>query len=146
MSKSKAKAEDAKAENAEVLTSGGVAIASKVVTGEETKLSAKEQGQLARGEIDEKGKPTGKKPHRKPGDVKTVKVKYPLYQGKLTCTADAAATGEEVSVVMVVAEPTTEDGVFYHFQQYHPSAIRDTFKIDPTNTDDPTKRTYLERP
>lgn len=128
------------------LTAGGAVIQSKVVTGEDTKLSAHEQGQRARGEVDDKGKPTGKEPERPPGGVKVVKVDRTLYQGKISAEAIAGATGEEVSAVFVQEEPTTEDGLFYHFQQYHPSAIRDTFKIDPTNTLDPTKRTYLERP
>src|SRR3954464_8648010 len=43
-----------------VLSSGGTMITGKVVHGRKTKLTAKEQGQLARGEIDEAGDPTGK--------------------------------------------------------------------------------------
>ena len=53
-------------------------------------------------------------------------------------------TGEKVSIVMEINEPTTEDGLFYNFQCYHPSAKRDTFKIDLENKIDPTLRTHLE--
>jgi hypothetical protein len=121
----------------------GIIVEGNVTTGKETKLSAKEQGQLARGEIDETGEKTGKEIESR--DVRTLKTTMPLYKGKLSAEAIAGATGEKVSVVMVVEMPTTEDGVFYHFQQYHPSAIRDTFKIDASNSIDPTLRTSLEK-
>lgn len=127
-----------------VLTDGGIFIDAKVVTGKNHRLSAKEQGQLARGEIDENLESTGKKV--KKDDVKTIRTSETLYQGKLTAEAIAGATGEKVSVVWEQAMPTTESGCFHSFLQYHPSAIRDTFKIDPTNTEDPTLRTSLERP
>lgn len=125
-----------------VLTDGGIFVDAKVVTGKKHKLTAKEQGQLARGEIDESGEPTGKEVKRP--DVPTIKTSETLYQGKLSAEATAAATGEKVSAVFVQEMPTTEDGVFYHFLQYHPSAKRDSFKIDATNTIDPTLRTSLE--
>ena len=74
-----------------------------------------------------------------------VKVEEQQYVGPITATAIAAATGQEVSYFWEQAQPTTVDGLFWSFIQAHPSARRDTFKVDPTNTDDPTKRTYLER-
>ena len=130
------------------ITAGGVGIQGKVVTGKKTKLSAKEQGQLARGEIDESGEPTGKevKPKKNAivGQGRISKPTETLYQGKISAEAIAAATGEKVSAVFEQAEPTTEDGLFYHFQQYHPSAKRDSFKIDTDNKIDPTLRTHLE--
>lgn len=143
----KAKKGTAKSETTEskgVLTDGGIFVNAKVVTGKNHKLTAKEQGQLARGEIDESGEATGKEV--KKDAVKTLKTSETLYQGKLSAEAIAAATGEKVSVVWEQAMPTTEDGCFYSFQQYHPSAMRDTFKLDVTNTIDPTLRTSLERP
>ncbi len=131
-----------------VLTDSGTEITGKVITGRKTNLSAKEQGQLARGEIDEAGDPTGKvmKPKKNSalGGVRTSAPTETLYRGKISAEAIAAATGEKVSVVFEQVEPTTEDGLFYHFQQYHPSAKRDSFKIDPTNRIDPTLRTHLE--
>lgn len=126
------------------ITHGGRVIESKVVTGKNTQLTAHQQGQLARGEIDENLQPTGKAA-RKPGDTRTVKSDMTLYQGKITMHAVAGATGEKVSVVAVQAEPTTEHGLFHHFLQYHPSAIRDTFEVDPDNETDPTLRTSLEK-
>lgn len=130
----------------QTINSGGTVIESKVIKGEKTKLTSHEQGQLARGEIDEKGDATGKEPERKPGDTKVVSVKETLYQGTISAEATAAATGEPVSVRFEQMEPTTEDGLFYHFQQYHPSAIRSSFEIDTDNKIDPTKRTHLEGP
>jgi hypothetical protein len=143
----KAKKGTAKSETTEskgVLTEGGIFVDAKVITGKNHRLSAKEQGQIARGELDENLEPTGKEVKRP--DVKTIKTSQTLYQGKLSAEAIAGATGEKVSVVWEQAMPTTEDGCFHSFQQYHPSAIRDTFKIDPSNTIDPTLRTSLERP
>ena len=143
--KTDAKASEEKAPSKnQVVMDNGTVVDSKVVTGKKTKLSAREQGQLARGEIDESGEPTGKEV--KPKDpVRTIKTCETLYQGKLSAEAVAAATGEKVSVVWEQAMPTTEDGCFYSFLQYHPSAIRDTFKIDPENKIDPTLRTSLEK-
>jgi len=130
---------------ATTLSSGGVAIEGKVLVGKKTKLSAKEQGQLARGEIDESGEPTGKaKPLEEILNGKVSKPTETLYKGKISAEAIAAATGEKVSVVMEINEPTTEDGLFYNFTCYHPSAKRDTFKIDLENKIDPTLRTHLE--
>lgn len=131
-----------------ILNDGGTQIEGKIVTGRKSRLSAKEQGQLARGEIDEAGDPTGKPIQAKRSVLKNnVLVSKPtetLYKGMLTLSGIAAATGEPVSVRCEQAEPTTEDGLFYHAQQYHPSIKRDGFKIDPTNRDDPTLRTHLE--
>jgi hypothetical protein len=127
------------------VTEGGIAIEGEVITGEDTKLSVKEQGQLARGEIDEKGVKTEVEPVGK-GGVKTIKTDLPLYQGTLTAKAVSAETGEEVSFRWEQAMPTTEEGCFYSFQAAHPRAIRETFVLDVTNTTDPTLRTALERP
>jgi len=145
------KAPTAKAKEAKTstTTNSGVVLEGDVITGADNKLSQKEQGQLARGEVDENLEPTSKGESKplpgSPGDVKTVKVAGKLYQGWITAEATAAATGEQVSVKWNQAEPTTEDGLFHSFLAYHPSAIRDTFKVDPENKIDPTKRTYLER-
>lgn len=129
----------------------GVVVQSEVITGEENKLSPKEQGQRARGEIDDKGKKTAKA-EKAEGDLskigpgtKTVQADETLYQGQITASATAGATGEKVSMRWEQAYPTTVDGLFHSFQGYHPSAIRDTFEIDPSNTDDPTLRTHLEK-
>lgn len=129
-----------------VLSTTGTPLKGKVIIGRKTKLSAKEQGQLARGEIDEAGDPTGKPIQLGKGKrgVTVAEPEETLYQGKFTLHARAAATGEPVSVVCEQVEPCTEDGLFYHFLQYHPSAIRSTFKIDADNRTDPTLRTHLE--
>lgn len=133
----------------ETLTHAGVAIQGKVITGKKNRLTQKEQGQLARGEIDSDLNPIDK--GDKPTDLanlgapKTSKPEMTLYQGDLTLHAIAGATGQPVSIKMTQAEPTTEDGVFHSMQAYHPSAIRDTFKIDAENKTDPTLRTYLEK-
>jgi len=82
---------------------------------------------------------------REQAGVGPIKVDETLYVGPLTATAIAAATGQEVSVKWEQAQPTTEDGCFWSFVAYHPSAKRETFKIDVENKEDPTKRTYLER-
>lgn len=167
-------------------TSGGVAVAGNVTVGEDNKLSAKEQGQKARGELDENGNPTttnkvaeaekaasasasakavesGLTEKEKAVDAaleerikvlkaageypsgRVVEVDEPLYRGKISAEAVASATGQKVSVVWDQAEATTEDGLFHSFVAYHPSAKRDTFKIDPQNKIDPTLRTYLEK-
>lgn len=137
-----------KADKVDHVTPGGVGIQGKVVSGKNTKLSAKEQGQLARGEIDEAGEPTGKEAAPKKNAIvgagRVSKPEETLYVGKFSAEAIASATGEKVSVVAVQAEPTTEEGLFYHFQQYHPSAKRETFKFDMENKIDPTLRTHLE--
>jgi hypothetical protein len=125
------------------VTANGIVIEGKVVTGVKNKLNQKEQGQLARGEIDEAGESTGKEVKGE-SEIRTIKTGETLYQGDLTAEATAAATGERVSIKWHQAHPTTEDGCFWAFQQYHPSAIRETFKIDASNTTDPTLRTSLE--
>lgn len=125
------------------IMANGIVVEGDITVGKETRLTAKEQGQLARGEIDENLEPTGKEV--KSDDVRTLKSRLPLFRGKLTVSATAAATGEPVSVVFDQVMPTTEEGIFYHLQQYHPSAIRDTMKIDPENKADPTLRTSLEK-
>lgn len=144
MAKKKAKAAESKASETTLIANGTV-VESEVKTGKNTKLSAREQGQLARGEIDEAGEATGKEPQPKRPADHVIKSSETLYQGKISAEAIAAATGEKVSIVFVQEMPTTEEGLFYHFQQYHPSAIRDTFKIDLENKIDPTLRTSLER-
>lgn len=121
----------------------GTVVEGNVVTGKKTKLSAKEQGQLARGEIDEAGESTGKE--IKKDDVRTLKTEETLYVGHLTASAVASATGQKVSVVWDQAMPTTKKGCFWSFQQYHPSADFDTFEIDTENKTDPTLRTSLEK-
>lgn len=165
------------------VTHSGAVIESKVIKGKDHKLTAQQQGQKARGELDENlevipGKePAGEKLNLTAGSAaanaaltdkekardkqieernkyleesgegrKTVKVSEPLYHGKISAEAIAAATGEKVSVVWEQAQPTTEDGLFHSFLAYHPSAKRDTFKIDTDNEIDPTLRTYLEKP
>lgn len=168
------------------VTTGGAVIQGDVTVGKENNLTAREQGQVARGEVDENGKPKAdnkvaeaeKKANAKASaaavesgltdkekavdaalverrkvleaagetaGVKIVKTDAKLYVGKLTVSGTAGATGEPISIVYEQAEPTTEDGVFWAFRAYHPSALRDkTFKIDPENKDDPTLRTYKE--
>ena len=79
------------------------------------------------------------------GDNSPHKVEETLYVGPISAEAIAAATGQKVSYKWVQAQPTTEDGLFHSFVAAHPSAKRDTFKIDPENKIDPTLRTYLER-
>jgi hypothetical protein len=142
--KSAKKAEGEAPPKDQTVLSNGTVVQSKVVTGKKTRLTARQQGQLARGEIDENLEPTGKAAKDK-NAVRTIKTGETLYQGRLTAEAVAAATGEKVSVTWEQAMPTTEDGCFYSFQQYHPSAIRDTFKLDPDNELDPTLRTSLEK-
>src|SRR6476620_1918610 len=94
----KSNASEAKATADNQTLHNGTVVDAKVVTGKKTKLTAKEQGQLARGEIDEAGEPTGKE--IKPKDaVRTIKTGETLYQGKLSAEATAAATGEKVSAV-----------------------------------------------
>lgn len=66
------------------------------------------------------------------------------YVGPVTCTSTSFETGELVSARIRLPEPVHEDRVFYAFQQHHPSARREGFKIDPTNTDDPGLRTSKE--
>jgi hypothetical protein len=146
----KAKKGTAKAATVEnskgVLTDGGIFVDAKVVTGRKTKLSAKEQGQLARGEIDESGEPTGKEIKR--DDVKTIRSSETLYRGTLSAEAISAKTGEEISYRWDQAMPATEEGCYRAFESAHGvgSVKRDTFKLDPDNKIDPTKRTSLERP
>jgi hypothetical protein len=79
------------------------------------------------------------------GEVKEIKTGEQLYQGWLTGSATAAATGEKVSIKWKQEHPTTKYGCFMSFLSYHPSAIFDTFEIDATNTEDNTLRTYLEK-
>src|SRR3954471_17424127 len=90
----KAKKTAAKADGGTV-TASGVAVDAKVIKGRKTKLSAKEQGQLARGEIDEAGEPTGKEV--KKDDVKTIRSSETLYHGTLSAEAISSKTGEKVS-------------------------------------------------
>ena len=139
----KAKSEGAKDQH---ITDGGVVFEGNVVKGEENKLTAKEQGQLARGEIDESGEKTGKE-IEKP-DAKTVKSKHTLYVGKLSASAESAKTGEPISYVWEQMMPVTEEGAYRVFEAAHGvgSVLRDTFKLDPSNEIDPTLRTALERP
>lgn len=146
-----AKTTQDKAAAKSTVTDNGTIIQDKVIVGEKNKLSPKEQGQQARGEINEKGEKTAKA-EKAEGDLskigpgpKTVKTGEKLYQGQITATATAGATGEKVSMRWDQSYPTTEDGLFHSFLAYHPSAVRDTFVVDPSNTDDPTLRTHLEK-
>lgn len=150
----KQKAEKAEKSENGFVNSGGTVIEGEVKKGKDNKLSAKEQGQLARGETDENGDLVEGKQESitetlakgdYPSRTRTqAPVDQTLYHGKITMSGIAAATGQKVSVAPTVVEPTTMDGLFYHFQQYHPSAIRDSFEIDLENKEDPTLRTYLE--
>ena len=139
--KAKAKAES----KGDTILDNGVVVEGNVVTGE-SDLTAKEQGQLARGEIDEAGKATGKEVEK--DDAKTMRPTQTLYQGRLSAEAISAKTGEEVSWTWEQNMPTTEEGCYRQMEAAHGvgSLIRDTFKLDAQNVIDPTKRTALERP
>jgi hypothetical protein len=65
----------------------------------------------------------------------------PTFSGIVTCTSRSWETDEEISAQIDIPNPVTEDGVFYRFLQYHPSARRDGFKIDTENVTDPKLRT-----
>jgi hypothetical protein len=132
--------------NAGTVLSNGVAVEAKVIKGRKTKLSAKEQGQLARGEIDEAGEPTGKEVEK--DDVKTIRSNETLYQGTLSAEAVSAKTGEKVSYRWDQAMPATEEGCYRAMESAHGpgSLIRDTFVLDHRNEIDPTLRTAMERP
>lgn len=123
----------------------GIAVEGKVVEGEDNNLSTQEQGQLARGEIDAKGKKTDKEVE--PGDgVKTIKTGETLYHGPLSAEATSSVTGEKVSLKWEQAQPTTEEGCWHSFNHHYGGmCIRDTFKLDPKNEVDPTLRTSLEK-
>jgi hypothetical protein len=137
------KAEGETPTNQTVLSNGTV-VQSKVVTGKKTRLTARQQGQLARGEIDENLEPTGKAAKDK-NAVRTIKTSETLYQGPITASAIASATGEKVSFKWDQAMPTTHKGLFHSFLAAHPSADYDTFEIDSENVTDPTLRTSLEK-
>jgi hypothetical protein len=136
-----------KAEKVDHTTTSGVQLQGKVIFGKKTGLTPKQQGQKARGELDENLQPKdeGTPPADERDPVKVIKPSMTLYHGEISAEAIAGATGEPVSIRWVQEEPTTEDGLFHSFLAYHPSAIRNTFKVDATNSViDPTKRTYLE--
>jgi hypothetical protein len=135
-----------KGEKVDHTTTSGVQLQGKVIFGKKTGLTPKQQGQKARGELDENLQPKdeGTPPAEERDPVKVIKPSMTLYHGEISAEAIAGATGEPVSIRWVQEEPTTEDGLFHSFLAYHPSAIRDSFKVDVTNSIDPTKRTYLE--
>ena len=117
--------------------------APKVITGKKHKLSTHEQGQLARGEIDESGEATDKPTKPKKERVKSTG--ETLYQGMLTGHSVSDLTGEEISFRWDQKEPATKEGCFYTFQNMHGAgANRDKFELDPDNKTDPTLRTHLE--
>jgi len=88
----KSKANSAKSAKDQHISDGGVVYEGNVVTGRKTKLTAKEQGQLARGEIDEAGEPTGKK--IEPKGEKVVEAGETLYVGQLSAEATSTKTGQ----------------------------------------------------
>lgn len=141
----KAKAAEAKAPARNTTTmSNGTVVESKVVTGKRHRLTAREQGQLARGEIDENLEPTDKAAKDR-NAVRVIKTSETLYQGPITASATASATGEKVSFKWDQAMPTTHKGLFNSFLAAHPSADYDTFEVDTDNKIDPTLRTSLEK-
>jgi hypothetical protein len=142
----KSKASGEKSAKDQHISAGGVVYEGNVVTGRKTKLTAKEQGQLARGEIDEAGEPTGKK--IEPKGEKVVEAGETLYVGQLSAEATSTKTGQKVSYTWVQGEPVTEEGCYRVMESAHGvgSLKRETFKLDPENEIDPTLRTPMERP
>lgn len=143
--KSTKKAEgETPAKNQTVLDNGTV-VQSKVVTGKKTRLTAREQGQLARGEIDENLEPTGKAAKDK-NAVRTIKTDETLYQGDLSAEGINIVTGEKVSYKWHQPMPTTEDGCYRVMNYaYGENIRRDSFVLDTKNEIDPTLRTSLEK-
>ncbi len=145
MTKAKKKT-SAKTESSYIIPGNGLAVDGNVVVGEDNGLTMKEQGQLARGEIDESGKSTGKETVKR--GENTIKTGETLYQGDLTAECVSNKTGEKVLWKWHQAMPTTEEGCYRVMESAHGvgSLYRDKFKLDPTNSADPTLRTSLERP
>lgn len=126
---------------------GNVLQTGKIVHGKHPKLTLEQQAAKANGRLDEDGeiKPSEPTEAEKQG-VKVVDTKETLYQGWMSGEAVAGTTGEVVSNRWYQSEPSTEDECFRTLFNYHGSSLkRETFKLDPSNTIDPTKRTYLER-
>lgn len=67
-----------------------------------------------------------------------------LFQGTVTGKSVSTATGEDISARFVLPNPVGIDEAFRVFASYHPSAKRDAFTVDPTNTTDPGLRTHKE--
>lgn len=67
-----------------------------------------------------------------------------LFQGMVTGKSVSTATGEDISARFLLPNPVGIDEVFRVFSGYHPSAKRDGFTVDPTNTTDPGLKTHKE--
>ena len=66
------------------------------------------------------------------------------YVGMVTCESVHGETQERISARIELPTPRGEDYVFYAFQQHHPHATREDFKIDPENKIDPNLRSRYE--
>lgn len=124
------------------VTHGGVVIKGKHTVGKRDG-TAHDQAKRAQ----EKEKPDKETADAKEAGAVISKPELPLFSGDLSAEAISSKTGQPISLAFNMPEPGTEEEAKRIFEAHHGvgSIAEGSWKLDVTNTIDPSKRTYLER-